>query len=153
MKISFRSLAIVALLMTPALFAADEKIKLEGAKCPVAGTKPAKDGTEVEYKGAKVYFCCMNCPKAFKADTAKFAVKANQQLVVTTQAKQIKCPLTGGKINPDTKIDVQGAEVAFCCNMCKGKVSDAKGAEQLELVFSDKAFEKGFEIPKKEEKK
>ena len=56
-------------------------------------------------------------------------------------------------MNASTKIKVQGAEVAFCCNNCKGKASKAKGADQLALVFSDAAFKKaGFAVPKKEKK-
>ena len=139
------------LMLTASVFAAD-KIKLDGIKCPVSG-EAAKDGTEVEYKGAKVYFCCENCPKAFKKDMAKYATKANHQLVATKQAKEVKCPLTGKDLNKDTAIEVSGTKVAFCCNMCKGKVAAAKEEEQLELVFSDKAFEKGFEVEKKKEEK
>ena len=86
---------------------------------------------------------------AFKADTAKYATKANHQLVETKQAKLTACPLTGGKLNPETKIQVAGLDVCFCCNNCKGKVEKAKGDEQLDLVFGDKAFEKGFKVEKK----
>lgn len=133
-------------------FAEEEKKKEFKQTCPVSG-QPAKEDKTADYKGAKVYFCCENCPKAFAKDTAKFAEKANAQLVATHQFKQVKCPLTGGKLNPEAKVEVAGATVNFCCMNCKGKVAEAKGDEQLKLVFADKAFEKGFEIVKKEEKK
>jgi YHS domain-containing protein len=136
--------AVAAALVT-AVYAAE--VNLEGIKCVVAG-KPAKAGTEVDYKGGKVYFCCMNCPKTFKASPEKFATKANHQLVATGQATEIKCPLTGKDLNPETAIQVAGAKVAFCCNNCQGKVEKASGEEQLELVFNDKAFEKGFRVGK-----
>jgi hypothetical protein len=138
------ALASAAMLATAAV-AAD--VKLDGIKCVVAG-KPAKDGTEVAYKGGKVYFCCMNCPKAFQANTAKFAAKANHQLAATKQATEVKCPLTGKDLNPETAIDVSGVKVAFCCNNCKGKAEGATGEEQLNLIFNDKAFEKGFKVGK-----
>lgn len=126
---------------------AAEGVKLEGVKCVVAASKPAKEGNAVDYKGGKVYFCCMNCPKAFSADTAKFAAKANAQLVATGQAKQAKCPLTGGPLNPATKISVAGADVCFCCEKCQGKAKDAK--DQVEFIFNDKAFEKaGYTVGK-----
>jgi YHS domain-containing protein len=127
-----------------------KKDPLAGAKCPVSG-KAAKDidGSSVDYKGGKVYLCCAGCPKAFEKDTAKFAAKANQQLYQTGQAKLVKCPITGKKLNPETKISVAGTDVCFCCNGCKGKASKAEGDAQLELVFGDKAFEKGFEVAKK----
>lgn len=148
MSLRLLSLAAVAALVGAlSLNAADEK-KEAKAMCPVSGK--AIDMTKsVAYKGAKVYFCCGNCPGAFEKDTAKFATKANQQLVVTEQFKQTKCPLSGAKLNADKTVEVAGMKVTFCCEKCQGKVAAAKGEEQLDLVFSDKAFEKGFEIAKK----
>jgi len=124
-------------------YAADE-IKVEGIKCVVAGNKDAKAANSVDYKGGKVFFCCQNCPKAFKADTAKFAAKANHQLVATKQAKQVACPFTGEAVDAATKIKVDGAEVGFCCDMCKGKAEASK--DKVNLIFSDKAFDKGFKV-------
>lgn len=148
MKNAFLGLAAVAMLAI-GVIAAEEKKEEKFGKCPVSG-KTALEDKSVEYKGAKVYFCCPGCPEPFQADTAKFASKANQQLVVTKQATQEKCPLSGGKLNPDTGLDVAGTTVTFCCNNCKGKVAKATGAEQLDLVFSDTAFGKGFEVKKAE---
>ena len=129
-------------------YAAEEKAKEFKATCPVSGKAALQDKT-ADYKSGKVYFCCENCPKAFAKDTAKFATKANQQLIATGQTTQAKCPLSGGKLNPDASSDVGGAKVTFCCNMCKGKVDEAKGDAQTELVFSDAAFAKaGFEVKK-----
>ena len=120
--------------------------------CPVSG-KEALETESVAYKEAKVYFCCPNCPKAFEKDTAKFAAKANHQLVGTQQYKEVKCPLTGRQLNPDTAIEVSGVEVAFCCNNCKGKAEKAEGDEQIALIFSDANFKKGYEKADKEKKK
>jgi YHS domain-containing protein len=146
----FAALGIVALLVATVIAEEkkEEKVKLDGIKCPVSG-KAATENS-VDYKGGKVYFCCENCPKAFSADSKKFATKANAQLVATGQVKQAKCPLSGGKLNPETAITVGGAKVCFCCEMCQGKVKAAKGDEQLTMVFGDAAFEKaGFAAPKK----
>src|SRR5262245_27809739 len=79
-----------------------EGVKLEGVKCVVAAKNPAKEANAVDYKGGKVYFCCMNCPKKFSEDPSKFAAAANAQLVATGQAKQEKCPLSGGALNTET---------------------------------------------------
>ena len=47
---------------------------------------------------------------------------------------------------PDKMIKIAGTEVGFCCDGCKSKVASAKDdAARLKLVFSDKAFGKGFE--------
>lgn len=147
MSISKLSVMCSALLLAGlAAYAAEEKAAFK-ATCPVSG-KPALEDKTVEYKGAKVYFCCENCPKAFAKDPTKFATKANQQLVTTGQATEVKCPLSGGKLDTTTAIDVGGTKVCFCCNMCKGKVEAAKGDAQADLVFSDAAFAKGFEVKK-----
>lgn len=140
--------ASVALLVISVGLAAAEKKAESKATCPVSG-KAADESTTVEYKGAKVHLCCPGCVEPFKKDTAKFAAKANHQLVVTKQAKLVKCPLSGGKLNPETAIEVAGVKVCFCCNNCKGKVAKASADEQVQLVFGDEAFAKGFEIKKK----
>jgi len=145
MKKCLAALLVPALLASAAAFAADPN--LEGVKCLTNPKAAAKADKSVSYKGGKVFFCCDNCPKKFDAE--KNATAANHQLVQSGQAKQAKCPLSGGDLNPDTKIKVAGAEVSFCCNMCKGKVNDAKGDAQIEMVFSNKAFEKaGFKVGK-----
>ena len=41
---------------------------LTGVKCILNGKKSAKASASVDYQGGKVYFCCGNCVKAFKAD-------------------------------------------------------------------------------------
>jgi YHS domain-containing protein len=144
------ALVVAAACFTLSLQAEDKEAKYE-AKCPVSG-KPIVETVSVDYKGGKVYFCCPGCPGPFEKDTAKFAAKANQQLVGTKQAKAVKCPIAGRPLNPATEIDVQGVKVAFCCNNCKGKAAGASGDEQLTLVFGDEAFKKGFEVKKDEEK-
>src|SRR5262249_55922221 len=132
-----------------AVYAADE-VKLDGVKCVVNPKADVKADKSVDYKDGKVYFCCGNCPKKFGEDKAKFTTKANAQLVATGQAKQAKCPLSGQDLDKATEITVGGAKVSFCCNMCKGKVEKAKGDDQLELVFSDKAWDKAeFKVEKK----
>jgi hypothetical protein len=140
-------LSVLCVVALTAQFVVGEEAKFK-ATCPVAG-KPAVADKSVDYKGGKVYFCCGGCPGAFAADTAKYAAKANHQLYETKQAKLVACVISGGKLNPETKIQVAGLDVCFCCNNCKGKVEKAKGDEQLEMVFGDKAFEKGFKVEKK----
>jgi len=147
MKARFFAALGLAALLVATVMAEDKEVKLDGIKCPVSGKAATQNS--VDYKGGKVYFCCENCPKAFSKDSAKFATKANAQLVATGQAKQAKCPLSGQALNPDTAITVAGAKVCFCCEKCQGKVAAAKGDEQANLVFSDKAFEKaGFKVGK-----
>jgi YHS domain-containing protein len=142
------TLVLVAMLASVFTFgiatAADATDK---ALCPVTG-KAVDPKCSADYKAGKVYFCCGMCPGAFKANTAKFAAKANHQLLVAGQATQVKCPLAGRDVNTDTVIDVGAAKVCFCCNMCKGKATAVKGDAQINLIFSDANFAKGFEVKK-----
>jgi len=139
--------AAVALLASYSLSVAEDKAPGPDVKCPVSGAKVNPKAT-VDYNGGKVYFCCEKCPEAFKKDTAKFANKANHQLVQTGQLTQVKCPLTGKDTNPEKTVEVAGVKVGLCCGGCQGKVAKATGDEQLGLVFSDAAVKKGFKAAK-----
>jgi YHS domain-containing protein len=141
------AMAMFGLIVAASINAEDKADPLAGLKCPVSGKKINPEA-KVEYKEGHVYFCCEGCPGAFKDNTAKFATKANMQLVASGQYKEAACPIAGKKLNPATAINVGGVEVSFCCNGCKGKVEKAEGDAQLDLVFSDAAFAKGFEKAK-----
>jgi hypothetical protein len=69
--------------------------------------------------------------------------------LATGQAKQAKCPLSGGDLKDGTEVTIHGAKVKFCCNNCKGKAEKATGDEQVNLVFGEDAFKKGgFKVSK-----
>ncbi|MCY2962856.1 MAG: hypothetical protein NT069_04250 [Planctomycetota bacterium] len=124
-------------------------VKLDGIKCPVSD-KAVKEDQSVDHNGGKVYLCCGGCPDAFKKDVKKYTPKANHQLVATAQAKNSKCPFSGGDLNDEAELTIGGAKVKFCCNNCKGKAEKAKGDEQLSLVFGEDAWKKGdFKVSKK----
>lgn len=150
MKKSLIVVASAMLLMTSFAYtqAADDKAEKVKPTCPVSG-KGIDKTKIVSHNGGDVYFCCANCPKAFKANTDKFAPKANHQLVLTGQAKQKACPLAGKPVNESKSVTVAGVKVGFCCGGCVAKASKVKGDKQLALVFSDKAFLKGYKVAKK----
>jgi hypothetical protein len=97
-----------------------------------------------------VYFCCPGCIPKFKENTGKYEAKANEQLVLSGQYKQVACPMSGGKFDPGTKTKVCGIDVCFCCEGCQGKVKNASADKQSELVFV-KGFDKAF-APNKDAK-
>ncbi|MCA9030710.1 MAG: hypothetical protein KDA66_07880 [Planctomycetaceae bacterium] len=146
MRILFGLAAMAAL--TATLVAAD--VDLSKVKCVVNPKAGAKAEKSADYRGGHVYFCCDNCKRKFTTDSKPFAVPANAQLVATKQFKQKACPLSGGKLDPATAIEVGGVKVCFCCNNCKGKVAGTEGDAQTALVFADAAFEKGFAAAKAE---
>lgn len=147
--ISALAVLLVAATTVVAADAVEKTVDLKDVKCIVA-PRDAQASKSAEYKDGKVFFCCNGCEGKFAKTPEKFATQANRQLVQTKQYEQKACPLSGGKLNPETLITVDGAKVAFCCNNCKGKVEGTEEKKQAELVFSDKAFSKGFK--KKAEK-
>jgi YHS domain-containing protein len=111
------------------------------ASCPVSG-KGCNPEQNADFAGGTVYFCCGNCEKAFASNPEKFAAKAHHQLVSTGQLVQKGCPFSGGPMKAGTEVAIDGVEVGFCCNNCKGKVEKAADAERITMVFS--SVEKGF---------
>jgi YHS domain-containing protein len=147
MKASWIVMSVAAsmLLAVGGLKAAKEEGKKEfKATCPVSG-KPAGEDHVVELKnGDKVYFCCDNCPKAFKANPKKYDLQVKRQLVETGQVVQVACPMTGKPMSKDHTAKVGEAEVAFCCDKCQGKFEKASDEEKLKLLFAAKDFNQGF---------
>ena len=90
--------------------------------------------------------CCGGCAGKFAANSKSFAERANHQLVATNQYVQKGCPFSGGKVKADKMVSIAGTKVGFCCDGCMSKVASAKDDKaKMKLVFSDKAFSKGFE--------
>ncbi len=134
--------AVVALMAATTLLAADKP----ELKCPVSDK--AVDATKtVEFNGGDVAFCCGNCPKAFTANTKKFAAKANLQLVQSKQLKQVACPLTGNPCAKDKSVAVAGLKVGVCCGKCLAKAKKVEGDDLIALLF--KNTKKGFKVAKK----
>jgi len=139
-----KTISVLAILLVAGATVVAAEVDFKKINCVIAD-KPVDTTKSVDYKDGKVYFCCGGCPSKFAKDTKKFSAKANHQLVATKQYEQTGCPISGGKVNPDTMVKLAGTELAFCCDKCKGKFEDAKDdAARMELVFSDMAFEKGF---------
>ena len=127
--------------------ASDEK-EFE-ATCPVSG-QPAIEDSIVDLKnGAKVYFCCKNCPKAYTANHEKFALKVARQLLETGQIVQVGCPISGGPVNEETLVELGKAKAGFCCENCLAKFNKADDDGKLEIMFAklDKGFTRQTKCP------
>ena len=142
--LTYVTLTILGLAVSTS-FAAEKMFK---ATCPVCG-KAAQESITADYQGAKLYFATTEDQAAFAKTPAKYTSKSNFQLFQTGQAKQVKCPFSGGKLNPEIKVAVGEIDVQFCCNSCKGHAAKLAGDAQVEELFSLKPFSKGFEIVKK----
>lgn len=113
-------------------------------KCPVSG-HPATRSIATGYSGAQLYFCCPECVEPFQKDPARFAARANRQLVATGQAEQVGCPVTGRTPRPELSLTVDDMIVHFCCSACKARIAQADANGQLDLVFG-RGFDKTFRI-------
>jgi YHS domain-containing protein len=140
------SLFVAAILAVGGLKAAKEEAATKPFKatCPVSG-KPAGESHVVEVKnGDKVYFCCDNCPKAFKANPKKYDLQVKRQLLETGQIVQVACPVTGKPMSKDHTAEVGTTKVSFCCEKCEGKYAKASDDEKLKILFAKADFDKGF---------
>jgi YHS domain-containing protein len=117
------------------------------ATCPVSGSDAKKENAS-KYREGEAYFCCEKCKAAFDAEPAKFAAKANLQLVQTKQFRQTACPVSGSKVNKEQTIKVSGVKVGFCCDKCKGSLETASQDDQLTKIFGDAVFTKSFAVKK-----
>ena len=149
-KIGAVSACAVLALFASSMFMANAneptaEVDVSKLSCAVNPKQKAKPANAADYKGGKVYTCCGGCLAKFKGDSAKYATFANHQLVASKQFKQVKCPISGGKVNASKSTKVGGVSVGFCCGNCLAKVEKAGDLKaQATLVFADKAFKKGF---------
>lgn len=146
MKRFLHTAAAILTVATATALAAD--LNLDGIQCVVAD-KAANPSKSVNYKKGQVYFCCGGCAGRFEKDTKPYVESANHQLVATRQYEQKACPISGGEVDADVSTKVAGTEVAFCCGGCKARVESVKDPKKaVAMVFSDTAFEKGFQVAK-----
>jgi hypothetical protein len=138
-----KTLSLTAVIVASLCFCVSVKAADEKLTCPVSGHDASKEHA-AKYKDGQVYFCCDDCPKAFEAKVKKFAAAANAQLVASGQYKEVKCPFSGGKLNPATSVEVAGVNVTFCCEKCQAKVTKANKEARVKMVFNDKSFDKAF---------
>ena len=151
-----------ALFLVSATLIANDDPKNKTITCVVSGDKinksELKDHDFSTYKDGKVYFCCGGCKMDFDDAPKNFSSKANYQLVATGQYVQTGCPITGdtpghthhGKKDV-RKVTVEGMNVDLCCPGCLKKFD--KSSDKFSLLFSDKAYKKGFDVASKNSKK
>jgi len=142
-------LTVAALFLAGSAYAGapGKKAKIKDAPlvCPVMGGKidsKAKAAGSHVYKGVRYYFCCGDCPAAFKKDPARYVkdfpakvkkagVKTGATGVSTQLTKVMVCPIMGQRVEGKgggTSV-VGNYEVHFCCGGCKptfDKLSDAQ---------------------------
>ena len=120
-------------------------VPVVGVKC-LMSAEPAIARFTMNFKGGKLYFCCAGCRSEFTDNLTANSALANHQMLLTGQVRGTICLFTGRKLNPRFTIKVAGADVPLCCNGCKTKALAVKGDAQMQLLFNNAAFAKGFEL-------
>ncbi|MCO6437559.1 MAG: efflux RND transporter periplasmic adaptor subunit [Phycisphaerae bacterium] len=95
--------------------------------CPVMGGE-IDPTVFIDYKGAKIYFCCWGCDEKFRAEPEKYIPKLPESIQKQIRdadsrdtEKQTLCPVMGGEIDPKVYTDFHGVRIYFCCPPCIDK--------------------------------
>jgi len=119
-----KALSYILLIFAVAVLTASPTLAADKAKtqtvCPMSG-KPIDKEVYVDQEGKRVYFCCQDCVKEFKADPAKVMMKMKEEGVMLADAPmmmQSVCPVSGKPIDKAQYVDYKGQRVYFCCPHC-----------------------------------
>lgn len=108
--------------------AATDKVKPDLLKpqtvCPLTGGEINKEAY-TDYKGQRIYFCCMGCEPRFYKNPRKslLQIKENGEMTETLNplSVQPQCPVSGEAIDPSVYVDQNGKRIYFCCEKCRKK--------------------------------
>lgn len=90
------------------------------ASCPVSG-KAINKSVFVDHQGQRIYFCCADCPAAFKANPEKYYAQFEKD-GIELENIQTTCPVSGEKLGEHgegTSVSYKGRTVRFCCAACE----------------------------------
>jgi YHS domain-containing protein len=106
----------------------------EGPVCPVSN-EPIDQKTFVRYQGQRVYLCCSDCTAEFNKSPEKFAkaIKAQWDAMPAHRA-QIKCPVTGEKINPAVFVEEPHYDLCFANEDAKAKFTKDRKSYESKLA-------------------
>lgn len=92
--------------------------------CPLTGGDINKEAY-ADYKGQRIYFCCMGCEPRFYKNPGKSLqrIKENGEMAESLDplSVQPQCPVSGEAIDPSVYVDHNGKRIYFCCEKCRKK--------------------------------
>jgi len=113
----------LALVLAAGAALADQHEGKPQTACPVSG-KPIDKASSphIDFQGQRIYFCCDNCPPAFRKDPESFFAKAAEAGVVFENV-QTTCPVSGetlgeGDMGEPVAHAYKGRTVMLCCPSC-----------------------------------
>jgi YHS domain-containing protein len=94
--------------------------------CPLTGNEISKDAF-VDYRGQRVYLCCMGCEARFlkSPEKALQKIKENGETVENLDPASVQpnCPVSGTIIIPALFMDYEIHRIYFCSDKCRKKFS------------------------------
>jgi hypothetical protein len=135
-----------------------------GVKCVVDGSKQCLTRHNAEWLDGKVYFSSETAVKKFRSKLSNSAtkrhpdpsltLKANHQLVLTGQYRQVRCPVTGEKPTNSIKLQVAGINVYFNNEKARSQLLTRKTTfARASQIFDSQKFCEAFSSAKRLEKK
>lgn len=138
---------------------------LSGVKCLIDGAQSVSMQHAASYRGSTIYFASSKSLNFFKASVstqissnrflssphqaerqARLLARANHQLVLLGQWKQVRCPVTGKAVDPEFSSLIAGVEIQFADANALLTVNQLPClAAQGEMIFRDKFFDQAFE--------
>lgn len=92
--------------------------------CPLTGGEINKEAY-TDYKGQRIYFCCMGCEPRFYKNPKKSLqqIKENGEMAESLDplSVQPQCPVSGEAIDPSVYADHNKKRIYFCCEKCRKK--------------------------------
>lgn len=92
--------------------------------CPLTGGAINKEAY-ADYKGQRIYFCCMGCEPRFWKKPEKAIQKITETGEMTETLNplsvQPQCPVSGEAIDPSVYVDHNKKRIYFCCEKCRKK--------------------------------
>ena len=114
----------LALVLAAGAALADQHEGKPQTACPVSG-KPIDKASSphIDFQGQRIYFCCDNCPPAFRKDPESFFAKAAEAGVVFENI-QTACPVSDETLGEHegmepVSIQYKGRTVKLCCAACQ----------------------------------
>ncbi len=92
--------------------------------CPLTGGDINKKAY-VDYKGQRIYLCCMGCEARFLKNPEKALqkIKEKGEMAETLDPVSVQpiCPVSSDAIDPAIYVDHEGKRIYFCCEKCQKK--------------------------------
>lgn len=128
-------------------------VVLRGVKCIMDGVRSCNTQYWQEYQQGRVFFSSQENADRFRQaindpvfdPPASLLMRANHQLALTGQVKQIACPVTGEALDYRHKLHLAGVAIYFSDPQSRESIETLEGMiPRVERVFHPNVFDQSF---------